>query len=42
MHEYAADPQALASALVSAAREDADGYRDDATAVVLALRDHAE
>ncbi|MYR55540.1 SpoIIE family protein phosphatase [Streptomyces sp. SID625] len=33
--EHAADPQALADALVAAAAEDEDGYRDDATAVVL-------
>ncbi|MFZ4237523.1 hypothetical protein ACOZGD_20345 [Streptomyces murinus] len=30
------DPQALAEALVAAARETDDGYRDDATAVVIA------
>lgn len=29
------DPQTLADAIVAAAREDDDGYRDDATAVVL-------
>lgn len=35
--EYAGDPQALADALVSAVGDDGDGYRDDATVVVLAL-----
>ncbi|WP_329422363.1 hypothetical protein [Streptomyces sp. NBC_01268] len=35
--EHADDPQALADALVGAARSDADGYRDDATAIVLAV-----
>ncbi|MER8236093.1 hypothetical protein [Streptomyces sp. NPDC094049] len=30
------DPQALADALVAAAEEDVDGYRDDTTVVVLA------
>lgn len=34
--EHASDPQALADALVAAAEADADGYRDDATAVVIA------
>jgi serine/threonine protein phosphatase PrpC len=29
------DPQALADAIVAAAREDRDGYRDDATVVVI-------
>lgn len=33
--EHAADPGALATALVAAARENSDGYRDDATAVVI-------
>lgn len=33
--EHADDPQALADALVAAAGPDAEGYRDDATAVVL-------
>ncbi|WP_234313929.1 SpoIIE family protein phosphatase [Streptomyces sp. NBRC 109706] len=33
--EYADDPQALADALVAAAEQDSEGYRDDATAVVL-------
>ncbi|GAA2679610.1 hypothetical protein GCM10009864_59890 [Streptomyces lunalinharesii] len=32
------DPQALAEALVAAAAEDGDGYRDDATALVLLRR----
>lgn len=35
VREHQADPQALADALVAAAREDEDGYRDDATAIVL-------
>ncbi|GGZ55905.1 hypothetical protein GCM10010387_57530 [Streptomyces inusitatus] len=35
--EYAADPQALANALVAAAGPDADGQRDDATAVVISV-----
>ncbi|MFC0546644.1 PP2C family serine/threonine-protein phosphatase [Kutzneria chonburiensis] len=35
------DPQALADAIVAAAREDEDGYRDDATAVVLMPADAA-
>jgi serine/threonine protein phosphatase PrpC len=35
--EHADDPQALADALVAAAEEDEDGYRDDATAVVIAI-----
>lgn len=33
--EHQADPQVLADAIVAAAREHEDGYRDDATAVVL-------
>lgn len=33
---HAADPQALADALTSAAEADAEGYRDDATVIVLA------
>lgn len=32
---YGGEPQALADALVAAAEEDEDGYRDDATVVVL-------
>lgn len=32
---HSGDPQALADVLVAAARADADGYRDDATAVVI-------
>ncbi|MFD6534902.1 SpoIIE family protein phosphatase [Streptomyces goshikiensis] len=35
--EHAADPQALADALVAAAEADESGYRDDATVVVLLL-----
>lgn len=35
VREHHAAPQALADALVAAAEPDADGYRDDATAVVL-------
>jgi len=31
------DPQALADAIVAAAATDDDGYRDDATAVVIAV-----
>ncbi len=38
IREHEDDPQALADALVAAAQEDGDGYRDDATVVVL-LRD---
>lgn len=38
VREYAADPQALATALVNAAQPDSDGYRDDATAVVISAR----
>ncbi|MFE0133276.1 hypothetical protein ACFWY6_17155 [Streptomyces sp. NPDC059037] len=34
-HKHSSDPQALADALVAAARPDADGYRDDASAVVV-------
>jgi len=34
--EHRHDPQALADAIVAAAHDDADGYRDDATAIVLA------
>jgi PPM family protein phosphatase len=33
--QHANDPQSLADALVAAARANADGYRDDATALVL-------
>ncbi|WP_234313745.1 SpoIIE family protein phosphatase [Streptomyces sp. NBRC 109706] len=33
--EHATDPQALADALVAAAEPDDDGYRDDATVIVL-------
>ncbi|MFD8919442.1 hypothetical protein ACFV0Y_16685 [Streptomyces sp. NPDC059569] len=35
VREHADDPQALADALVAAAEVDGDGYRDDATVVVL-------
>ena len=35
VRRHADDPQALADALVHAARPDQDGYRDDATAVVI-------
>ncbi|MET8974345.1 hypothetical protein ABZX85_01875 [Streptomyces sp. NPDC004539] len=35
VREHADDPQALAAALVAAARPDDTGYRDDATAVVI-------
>lgn len=36
VREYAGNPQALADALVAAAQDDEDGYRDDATAIVIA------
>ncbi|MGW5114316.1 hypothetical protein ACWEQ8_02500 [Streptomyces noursei] len=32
---HAADPQALADALVDAAEDDAEGYRNDASVIVL-------
>ncbi|MFF1416550.1 hypothetical protein [Streptomyces sp. NPDC058280] len=35
VREHAADPQALADALVAAAEPNGDGYRDDATVVVI-------
>ncbi|MFJ9573588.1 PP2C family protein-serine/threonine phosphatase [Streptomyces bacillaris] len=35
VREHAQDPQALADALVTAARTDKSGYRDDATAIVV-------
>lgn len=35
VRQYADDPQALADAIVAAASEDADGYRDDATVVAI-------
>jgi len=35
VREYAEDPQALADAIVAAAQEDAVGYRDDVTVVVI-------
>lgn len=38
VREHAADPQALADALVSAAQADEKGYRDDATVVVVLRR----
>ncbi|WP_234345046.1 MULTISPECIES: SpoIIE family protein phosphatase [Streptomyces] len=34
---YGGDPQVLADALVAAVEEDEDGYRDDATVVVLSM-----
>ncbi|MFI2311514.1 hypothetical protein AMK17_12685 [Streptomyces sp. CB00072] len=37
IHAHAADPQALADALVAAAQADSEGYRDDATAIVIAV-----
>ncbi|MFF1957978.1 hypothetical protein ACFVWX_13430 [Streptomyces sp. NPDC058220] len=37
VREHAAAPQALADALVAAAQPDSDGYRDDATVVVLLI-----
>ncbi|MFD3917366.1 hypothetical protein ACFWR1_38445, partial [Streptomyces sp. NPDC058603] len=37
VREHAADPQALADALVAAAEPDDDGYRDDATVVILLI-----
>lgn len=37
VREHAADPQALADALVAATSADADGYRDDATTVVISV-----
>lgn len=37
VREHAGDPQALAGALVAAAQPNADGYRDDATAIVIAV-----
>ncbi|MEV7865296.1 SpoIIE family protein phosphatase [Streptomyces sp. NPDC088124] len=41
VREHEAAPQTLAESLVAAARPDADGYRDDATAVVIAVQLHA-
>jgi protein phosphatase len=35
VREHATDPQALADALVAAAEDDEDGYRDDATVIVI-------
>lgn len=35
VHDYEDDPVALATALVAAAQDDTDGYRDDATTVVI-------
>ncbi|WP_371792881.1 SpoIIE family protein phosphatase [Streptomyces sp. NBC_01471] len=35
VHKHDSDPQALANALVAAAAPNAEGYRDDATAVVI-------
>lgn len=37
VREHVDNPQALANAIVAAARGDADGYRDDATCVVLSI-----
>ncbi|MYV53132.1 hypothetical protein GT042_11615 [Streptomyces sp. SID3212] len=37
VREHAEDPQALADALVAAAVADAEGYRDDATAVAIRM-----
>ncbi|KOT49937.1 MULTISPECIES: hypothetical protein [Streptomyces] len=42
VRQHSADPQALADALVAAAKPEASGYRDDATAVVLAPADRNE
>ncbi len=39
VREHQANPQALADALVAAAQPDQDGYRDDATAVVVSIRE---
>ncbi|MFJ2432954.1 hypothetical protein ACIOWM_07050 [Streptomyces anulatus] len=39
VREHQGNPQALADALVAAAQPDQDGYRDDATAVVIAAAD---
>ncbi|MET9399302.1 hypothetical protein [Kitasatospora sp. NPDC002965] len=38
VREYQGDPQALAEAVVAAVQKNSDGYRDDATAVVLLPR----
>ena len=37
IREHADAPQALAEALVAAAQPDGDGYRDDATVVVIRI-----
>ncbi|MGW4731677.1 hypothetical protein ACWEQC_21345 [Streptomyces shenzhenensis] len=37
MERLVRDPQALPDALVAAAQEDEDGYRDDATAFFLSI-----
>ncbi|MFJ9430078.1 hypothetical protein ACIRQY_10450 [Streptomyces sp. NPDC101490] len=37
VRQHADDPQTLADALVNAARPDADGYRDDATTIVISV-----
>ncbi|MFJ1858763.1 hypothetical protein ACIOHA_15810 [Streptomyces anulatus] len=39
VREHQGEPQDLADALVAAAQPDADGYRDDATAVVIAVQE---
>jgi serine/threonine protein phosphatase PrpC len=38
VREHQDDPNALTDAIVAAARETEDGYRDDATALVLTTR----
>ncbi|MFJ4576157.1 hypothetical protein ACIP4W_33025 [Streptomyces sp. NPDC088846] len=38
VRDHATTPQALATALVTATTADADGYRDDATAVVISVQ----
>ncbi|WP_405676888.1 SpoIIE family protein phosphatase [Streptomyces sp. NBC_01511] len=38
VREHADQPQALADALVAAAQPDSDGYRDDATVIVIAVQ----
>ncbi|MFD4750971.1 hypothetical protein ACFWOS_36575 [Streptomyces rubiginosohelvolus] len=35
---HTVDPQALADTLVAAAQADAEGYRDDATAIVISVQ----
>lgn len=41
VREHAAAPQALAEALVTAVQSDDDGYRDDATAIVITVQHDA-